>query len=186
MTTLRYCLQSCEVSQMWLFISIQPILEPKFHWLWIAWSICLYLFLDSRKTGERRGSTGVSANIWFSLWNSSYDSQSGTVITFLECVNNKTTLVIRLKMYKKALTFRKVNVQVSFPLEANINSEEQEKIEKNEPCYCKSTGSLSCNSRHCCKSWNIKSHWVERWMQTEGNLEGNKIELMKVCSLSSM
>lgn len=43
-------------------------------------------------------------------------------------------------MYKKALAFRKVNVQVSFPLETNINLEKQEKIEKNEPGYCKSVG----------------------------------------------
>lgn len=108
------------------------------------------------------------------------------MITFLECVSNKTTLVISLKMYKKALAFRKVNVQVSFPLETNISSEEQEQIEKNEAGYCKSVGSSSCNSRHCCKSWNIKSHRAERRMQTEGNPEGNKAELMKVCSLSSM
>lgn len=130
--------------------------KTKFKWLQSAWRTCLYLFLDSGKTGERRGSTGVSANICFSLWNDSYDSQRGIVITFLECINNKTTPVISLKMYKKALAFRKVNVQVSFPLEVNTNSEEQEKIGKNEPGYCKSVGSLSCNSRHCCKSWNIK------------------------------
>lgn len=43
-------------------------------------------------------------------------------------------------MCRKALAFRRVNVKVSFPLETNINSEEQEKIEKNEPVNCKSVG----------------------------------------------
>lgn len=96
-----YYLQSCEPSQMRLFISIQFMQESTFHWLWSAWSTCLYYFLDGRKNRERRGS-------------SSYDSQRGIVITFFECLSNKITTVISLKMYKKPLAFRKVMFNFHF------------------------------------------------------------------------
>lgn len=143
---------------------------PGSEWRHSLTGLCY--FLDSRKKGERRGS-------------SSSDSQKGNVITFFECLSNQITIVISLKMYKNPSCLQENNVQLSFPPETNINSEEQ-KIEWNEPGYCKAVGLSPCNCRHCCKSWNIKSHWVERWMQSKGNLEGNKTELMKVCSLSSM